>query len=147
VRPLLHPPQIEYLGEIDEAGKNELLGGALALLFPVDWPEPFGLAMVEAMACGTPVIAYRQGSVPEIMIDGVTGFVVDGIEQAVAALARIGDIDRGACRRHFETHFSARRMATGYLDIYRRMASRSADDAGRWPRSARPGRATFASQL
>lgn len=147
VRPLLQPPQIEYLGEIDETGKNELLGGALALLFPVDWPEPFGLAMVEAMACGTPVIAYRRGAVPEIMIDGVTGFVVDGIEQAAAALGRIGDIDRAACRRHFETRFSARRMAAGYLETYRRMASRSAGDAERWPRSARPGLATFASQL
>lgn len=147
VRPLLDPPAIEYLGEIDEAGKNELLGGALALLFPVDWPEPFGLAMVEAMACGTPVIAYRRGSVPEIMADGTTGYIVDDVDEAVAAVRRIEAIDRAACRHHFEAHFSARRMACGYLETYRRqiMAAAGTSDAGRWPRSARTGLATFAS--
>ena len=142
VRPLLREPLIEYLGEVDERGKNELLGGARALLFPVDWPEPFGLAMIESMACGTPVIAYRRGSVPEIMVDGVTGCIVDGVEEAVAALARIDGIDRHACRRHFETHFSARRMADGYLDLYRRLSSGSAADDGEdaaWRLPPRPG--------
>jgi glycosyltransferase involved in cell wall biosynthesis len=149
VRPLLDPPAIEYLGEIDEAGKNELLGGALALLFPVDWPEPFGLAMVEAMACGTPVIAYSRGAVPEIMINGTTGYIVDDVDEAVAAVRGIESIDRAACRRHFEAHFSARRMASDYLDTYRRqIASMPATDGtGRWPRNTRAGIANFASQV
>lgn len=141
VRPLLREPLVEYLGEVDERGKNELLGGAMALLFPVDWPEPFGLAMVEALACGTPVIAYRRGSVPEIMTDGVTGYIVDGVEDAVAALGRIDRIDRHACRRHFEARFSARRMGDGYLDVYRRLIAGSAADDGdeaAW-RPSRPG--------
>lgn len=150
VRPLLDPPAVEYLGEIDESGKNELLGGALALLFPVDWPEPFGLAMVEAMACGTPVIAYRRGAVPEIMADGETGYIVDNVDEAVAAVHRIETIDRAACRRHFETCFSARRMASDYLDTYRRqIADLSAPNgASRWSRKARAGSAAnFASQI
>lgn len=141
VRPLLQPPFIEFLGEIDERGKNELLGGALALLFPVDWPEPFGLAMVEAMACGTPVIAYRRGSVPEIIGDGVTGYIVDDAAAAVDALQRIHLIDRRACRHHFEERFSARRMAEGYLAAYAQliaggMTEESEDDAWRQTPSA-----------
>lgn len=139
VRPLLREPSIEFLGEIDDRGKNELLGGARALLFPVDWPEPFGLAMVEALACGTPVIAYRRGSVPEIMVDGRTGYIVENQAEAVDALDRIECIDRHACRRHFEDNFSVRRMATGYLDVYRRLIEGSAaDDSGEtgWSRAA-----------
>ncbi|HWO99962.1 MAG TPA: glycosyltransferase family 4 protein [Methylococcus sp.] len=121
IKPKLQHPGIEYLGEVDERGKNELLGGALALLFPIDWPEPFGLVMIEAMACGTPVIAYPRGAVPEVMQDGVTGYIVDSVEAAVGALDRIEAIDRAACRRHFEQHFSARRMAERYVQIYRRL--------------------------
>ncbi|SFI10061.1 glycosyltransferase family 4 protein [Planctomicrobium piriforme] len=119
----LDNPLIEYLGEVNESQKNVLLGGALAALFPIDWPEPFGLVMIEAMACGTPVIAFRHGSVPEVMVDGVTGFVVDTVDEAVAACQRLGEIDRRACRNHFEAKFSSARMAEGYLAAYRKLIS------------------------
>lgn len=125
IRPWLDHPLIEYVGEVDERGKNELLGGALAMLLPIAWPEPFGLVMIEAMACGTPVVAYRRGSVLEVMKDGVTGAIVGGLDEAVAAVERMSDIDRAACRRHFEAHFSARRMAEDYLRVY---AARTASD-------------------
>jgi len=118
IRHQLDHPLIEYIGEVNEHEKNELLGGALALLFPIDWPEPFGLVMIEAMACGTPVIAFRHGSVPEVMIDGVTGFIVTNLEEALEAVDQIETIDRRACRRHFENHFTDQHMAEGYLQIY-----------------------------
>lgn len=118
VEPLLKHPLIEFIGEVDEQGKNALLGGARALLFPIQWPEPFGLVMIEAMACGTPVIAFRQGSVPEVMRDGVSGYVVESVEAAVAALARIDAIDRAGCRAYFEQRFTAERMAEGYMKRY-----------------------------
>jgi len=101
--------------------KNAFLGNAAALLFPINWPEPFGLVMIEALACGTPVIAYPFGSVPEIVADGTAGFIVPDIDSAVDAVARIGEIDRRNCRRHFELHFTAERMAQNYLDIYKRL--------------------------
>ena len=126
IRPLLDDPLVEYVGEIGEAEKSAFLGGARALVFPIDWPEPFGLVMIEAMACGTPVIAYRRGSVPEVIRDGETGFIVDGLEDAVAAVARLGEIDRGRCRREFEQRFSARRMAGDYLAVYRTLAESAA---------------------
>ncbi len=100
-------PGVEFIGEINERQKTRFLGEALALLFPIDWPEPFGLAMIEAMACGTPVLAFRRGSVPEIIDDGVTGVIVDGMEQAAAALPRVLGLDRRAVRRRFEERFSA----------------------------------------
>src|SRR5213075_1792967 len=103
-------PGFEFIGEIGEQEKDRFLGEALALLFPVDWPEPFGLVMVEAMACGTPVIAYRCGSVPEVIDDGVTGFICDDLEQAVAAIARVPELSRATCRRVFEERFTAARM-------------------------------------
>jgi glycosyltransferase involved in cell wall biosynthesis len=118
---------IEYLGEIGEREKARFLGGARALLFPIDWPEPFGLAMIEAMACGTPVIAFRCGSVPEVIDDGVTGFVVDSVDEAVAAVRRIGEIDRRAVRRAFLARFSAERMAHDYLALYGRLREPSPD--------------------
>ncbi|MFC1601998.1 glycosyltransferase family 4 protein [Pseudomonadota bacterium] len=118
IRRQLEHPLIEYIGEVNEHEKNELLGGALALLFPIDWPEPFGLVMIEAMACGTPVIAYRHGSVPEVMADGVTGYIVANLDEALAAVERIEAIDRRACRRHFENYFTAQHMAEDYLQIY-----------------------------
>jgi glycosyltransferase involved in cell wall biosynthesis len=114
-------PLVEFLGEIGGKAKDELLGNAHALLFPIDWPEPFGLVMIEALACGTPVIANRRGSVPEVMEDGVTGFVVEDLDQAVQAVGRIPTLDRRACRRVFEQRFSAERMAADYLTIYRRL--------------------------
>jgi len=124
VRPLLDEAGVEFRGEGDERAKNELLGGAEALVFPIDWPEPFGLVMIEALACATPVIAFRRGSVPEIVEHGRTGFVVDSVDEAVAAVARLGEIDRAACRRAFEERFVAERMARDYVRIYRDLLER-----------------------
>ena len=118
IKPLLRDPCIEYLGEIGEGEKDEFLGGARALLFPIDWPEPFGLVMVEAMACGTPVIAFGGGSVPEIIDEGETGFIVDDLDDAVAAVHRVGEVDRRRCREVFEERFTATRMACDYLELY-----------------------------
>jgi glycosyltransferase involved in cell wall biosynthesis len=123
VEPLLGPG-VEFIGEITEREKGAFLGDAAALLFPIDWPEPFGLVMIEAMACGTPVVAFPCGSVPEIVEHGVTGFITDSEEAAVQALQRVGDFDRHACRRRFEERFSAARMARDYLSLYKRLASR-----------------------
>src|SRR3546814_58426 len=118
VKPLLGDPPIEFVGEIGDEGKADFLGNAVALLFPVDWPEPFGLVMIEAMANGTPIIAYRKGSVPEVIDEDVTGFVVEDIDAAVAAVRRVGLLDRAAIRRRFEERFSAERMARDYLAVY-----------------------------
>jgi glycosyltransferase involved in cell wall biosynthesis len=115
---------VEFLDEIGEKEKDDFLGKAYALLFPIDWPEPFGLVMIEAMACGTPVIAYPRGSVPEVMEDGVTGFVVEGLDQAVRAVERVGSLDRKACRRVFEERFTSARMAQDYVRIYRQLLER-----------------------
>jgi glycosyltransferase involved in cell wall biosynthesis len=111
-------PLVEYVGEIDERRKADFLGGAIALLFPIDWPEPFGLVMIESLACGTPVIAFRSGSVPEVIDDGVTGFVVGSIEEAVEAVGRIPEIDRATVRAAFDNRFTVERMARDYLKIY-----------------------------
>jgi glycosyltransferase involved in cell wall biosynthesis len=121
IRPLLREPGIEFIGEITEREKSAFLGGALAMLFPVDWPEPFGLVMIEAMACGTPVIALRRGSVPEVLEDGLTGCIVDSEEQAVAAVERALRLDRARIRRRFEERFQAERMAKDYLAVYERL--------------------------
>jgi glycosyltransferase involved in cell wall biosynthesis len=118
VAPLLRDPLVEFVGEIGEAEKAEFLGGALALLFPIDWPEPFGLAMIEAMACGTPVVAFRRGSVPEVVDDGVTGFVVDSIEEAAQAVERAAGLSRRRCRETFERRFSTPAMLRRYLGLY-----------------------------
>jgi len=119
IEPLLSEPGIEFVGEIDERAKTEFLGQACALVFPVDWPEPFGLAMIEAMACGTPVLAFRCGSVPEVIDEGVTGYIVGSVEQAVETLPRVLALDRRRVRARFEERFSAARMAKDYLRIYR----------------------------
>ena len=110
---------MEFIGEIDERAKSEFLGDADALLFPIDWPEPFGLAMIEAMACGTPVLAMRCGSVSEIIDPGVTGLIVDSVEEAVQALPQVMALDRRAVRRRFEERFTASRMAKDYVQVYR----------------------------
>jgi glycosyltransferase involved in cell wall biosynthesis len=125
IEPLLDHPLIEFIGEISDHQKPEFLGNALGLLFPIDWPEPFGLVMIEAMACGTPVIAWRRGSVPEIVDDGVTGFIVANEDEAMAAIGRLGQIDRRQVRLVFEQRFTAEVMARNYLDLYRRLQSES----------------------
>ncbi len=122
VAPLLHGDAVDYVGEIDDAEKPAFLSGAKALLFPIDWPEPFGLVMIEAMACGCPVIAFRRGSVPEVVEHGRTGFIVDDVAGAVAAIAELDRIDRASVRRRFEERWTARRMADDYLALYRRLA-------------------------
>jgi len=122
VRPLLDDPLVEFIGEVEDDEKAAFLGGARALLFPIDWPEPFGLVMIEAMACGTPVIARPCGSVREIVEDGSTGFVGDTVDDLVEAVKRIDTIDRAACRRHVERRFSVARMVADYETLYRRAA-------------------------
>jgi glycosyltransferase involved in cell wall biosynthesis len=118
IKPLLDRPNIEFVGEIGEHQKAEFLGKAGVYLFPIDWPEPFGLTMIEAMACGTPTVAFKCGSVPEVVGDGVSGFIVEDLDRAVEATKAALALDRGACRRDFETRFSACRMAHDYLKLY-----------------------------
>jgi glycosyltransferase involved in cell wall biosynthesis len=121
IAPLLSQPGVEFIGEIDERHKTRFLGDACALLFPIDWPEPFGLVMIEAMACGTPVLAFRRGSVPEVVEDGVTGYVVDNLEEAIAKVDSILSLDRTQVRRRFEQRFTAERMAQDYLKLYAKL--------------------------
>ena len=121
IKKLIDNRLIQYVGEIAESEKQDFLGNAYALLFPIDWPEPFGLVMIEAMACGTPVVAFKGGSVPEVLDDGQSGFVVDGIEEAVTAIPRIARIDRRSCRRTFEKRFTAERMCDNYVEVYGRL--------------------------
>lgn len=122
IEPLLAQPHVEYVGEIGENDKAEFLGHALALLFPVDWPEPFGLVMIEAMSCGTPCIAWRAGSVPEVVDHGVTGWIVDSIDAAVEAVELAARLDRKTVRARFEQRFTAERMARDYLRVYEQVA-------------------------
>lgn len=123
VQPLLADPLVEWVGEIGERDKGAFLGEALAHLFPINWPEPFGLVMIEAMACGTPTIAWPCGSVPEIIENGKSGFVVSSVDEAIAAIAACRTFDRSQCRAAFERRFTATRMAEGYLSLYRRLAT------------------------
>jgi glycosyltransferase involved in cell wall biosynthesis len=119
IAPLMIQPGVEFIGEINESAKTGFLGEALALLFPIDWPEPFGLAMIESMACGTPVLAFRHGSVPEVIDDGVTGFMVDSMDEAIRKLPHVLALDRRAVRRRFDERFTATRMAKDYVRTYR----------------------------
>ena len=131
IAPMLHDPLVEYVGEIGDGEKQEFLGCAIGLLFPIDWSEPFGLVMIEALACGTPVIAYRRGSVPEVIDHGRTGFIVEELTDAVAAVRRLPEISRERCREAFERRFSVSRMADDYLLIYDRLLeSRTAVKTG-----------------
>ena len=125
VAPLLDEPGVEYVGEIDERVKSDFLGEAQALLFPTNWPEPFGLVMIEAMACGTPVLAFRNGSVPEIIEDNVTGRIVSSIDEAMLALPEVIALDRRTVRRRFEERFSATRMAKDYVNVYQSLLNQS----------------------
>jgi glycosyltransferase involved in cell wall biosynthesis len=126
IKPLMRDPNVEFIGEIGEHEKSEFLGNAYAYLFPIDWPEPFGLTMIEAMACGTPTIAFNCGSVKEVMQEGLTGFIVEDMDQAVAAVAKISTIERTACRNIFEKRYTAARMAEEYVGIYQSMATPAA---------------------
>jgi glycosyltransferase involved in cell wall biosynthesis len=126
IRPLMELPHVDFIGEISDVWKADFLSGAIALLVPIDWPEPFGLVMIEAFACGTPVVAYNRGSVSEIIEDGVTGFVVEDETSAVGAINHITKLPRAAIRRRFEQRFTARHMAESYLSIYRRLGAQGA---------------------
>jgi glycosyltransferase involved in cell wall biosynthesis len=121
IEPLLNAAHVEWVGEISDQEKNEFLGNAYALLFPIDWPEPFGLVMIEAMACGTPVIAYNHGAVPEVMEDGQTGFIAKNLEDAVEAIRRVPNLSRARCREVFEKRFTVSRMARDYVKLYMRL--------------------------
>ena len=136
IKPLLDHPLVEYVGEIGEGEKSDFLGGAAALLFPIDWPEPFGLVMIEAMACGTPVIARNRGSVPEVMEQGVTGFICDQVEDSVHAIKRLHTLSRKRCREVFETRFSGSRMVEDYVRLYEKVIAGSEAEVG--PGSHRP---------
>jgi glycosyltransferase involved in cell wall biosynthesis len=133
ISPLIDGESIKFIGEIDEWQKAEFLGNAAALLFPICWPEPFGLVLIEAMACGTPVVAFRCGSVPEVIEDGVTGLVVGSDEDALSAIDRLASLDRRAVRASFEQRFTARRMANDYIGIYQRVIDMSAPAQSRSP--------------
>ncbi|PYL06983.1 MAG: glycosyl transferase [Verrucomicrobia bacterium] len=125
IEPLLHDSLVEFVGEIGEGEKDEFLGNAYALLFPIDWPEPFGLAMIEAMACGTPVIAYRNGAVPEVMEQGRTGFIVEELGDAVEAVRRVPELSRKRCREVFDHRFTATRMAHDYVQVFERLINQA----------------------
>lgn len=132
IAPLIHnSPLVDFIGEVDESEKDEVLGGAYAYLFPIDWPEPFGLTMVEAMATGTPVVAYRAGSVPEVVVDGITGFICGTFSEMVDAVPQVRDLDRRACRTYVEDRFSAARMADGYERAYRILIENGSSVEGR----------------
>src|SRR5215472_4032281 len=121
IEPLLDHPLIEFIGEISDEEKDNFLGNALALVCPYDWPEPFGLVLIEALACGTPVLAYRRGSIPELIEDNVTGFICEGVDNLAAAAHRVSEIDRQRCRSTFEERFTASRMAQDYIRVYQQL--------------------------
>jgi glycosyltransferase involved in cell wall biosynthesis len=118
IAPLIEVHDVEFIGEADDEQKNKLLGNARAMLFPIDWEEPFGLVLIEAMACGTPVIAFNRGSVPEILVNGENGFICDGLKDACKALDNLDSIDRAQCRHHFDTRFTSIHMAQNYVRVY-----------------------------
>ena len=141
IKPKLKEPLINYIGEINEQEKNNFLGNARALLFPINWPEPFGLVMIEAMACGTPIVAYRRGSVPEIMQNGVSGFIAENAREAVEAIHNIDAISRSDCRNVFERRFSSAKMAEKYVHVYQRLCNKNQNiEEPLWNREVNHGR-------
>lgn len=132
IRPLLKGSGVEFVGEINDGEKQAFLGGASALLFPIDWPEPFGLVQIEAMACGTPVIAWRRGSVPEVIEHGVSGFMVEGIDEAVDAVHNIGSLSRESVRKRFDERFTIERMARDYVRVYESLGAEPTLPVLRW---------------
>ena len=138
IKPLVDGEQIQLVGEVDDNAKQDFLSQAAALLFPIDWPEPFGLVMIEAMACGTPVIAYRSGSVPEVIDHGITGFVVEDEAEAITAIRQLDQLDRTRVREQFERRFTAQRMAREYADLYKTLLNGSADGRIGIPLEAQP---------
>jgi len=126
IAPMMRAQHVEYIGEIADRDKSQFLSGAIALLVPIDWPEPFGLVMIEAMACGTPVIAFNRGSVPEVIDDGLTGLIVEDETGAIGSVDRLAHLSREKIRRRFEERFTARRMAQDYLSVYRSLSDRLA---------------------
>lgn len=143
IEPLLNQPFVEFIGEISDREKNEFLGNAFALLLPIDWPEPFGMVMIEAMACGTPVIAFRRGSAPEVIDEGVTGFIVRTVDEAVEAVKRVSTLDRRICRKVFEQRFNVTRMAEDYLRIYERLREAVPAESTAASVSVQPGVSPF----
>ena len=121
LQPMIDGNQTRLVGEVDDASKQQFLGGAAALLFPIDWPEPFGLVMIEAMACGTPVIAFRRGSVPEVIEHGVSGFIVENEAEAMQAVRRVPELDRRKVRASFERRFTSSEMGSKYISCYRKI--------------------------
>src|SRR5256885_2375886 len=136
LEPQIDRKQVQLTGEVNDETKRQFLADAAALLFPIDWPEPFGLVMIEAMACGTPVIAFKSGSVPEVVDDGITGFVVPGEAEAVEAIGRLSELDRRLVRKHFERRFTTRRMAQEYLRHYEALSKPNAGEVHAGLRSA-----------
>ena len=126
IEPLLSDPLIDYIGEITDAEKDEFLGNATALICPYDWPEPFGLVLIESLACGTPVLAYRRGSIPELIDHGSTGFISDNLNEMVSQVEKLGTIDRHRCRQVFDSRFTAQRMTSDYVNIYQQLISDAA---------------------
>jgi glycosyltransferase involved in cell wall biosynthesis len=131
IRPLLDDPLVDFVGEIGDGEKEAFLGRAAALLMPIAWPEPFGLVAIEAMACGTPVIAFPFGSMPELIEPGVNGFLAETVDQAAAAVHAVAALDRTQCRRAFEERFTAARMATNYIGVYQRLVDEAVSPQGR----------------
>ena len=126
VEPLLDHPLIEFVGEITDAEKSDFIGNAIGLICPYDWPEPFGLVLIESLACGTPVLAYRRGSIPEIIGHGVTGFISENLDEMVSQVDKLGTIDRNRCRQVFDERFTAQRMTTDYVKIYQQLITDAA---------------------
>ena len=137
IKPLLSPPDVEYIGEINDAEKSDFLGNALALMFTIDWPEPFGLAMIEALACGTPVVARPCGSVPEVIRPGVGGFIADGVDDLVAAVGNVSRLSRERCREEFEQRFTVETMVDGYEEVYQQLIGRNRNRLFGKPREIR----------